>query len=278
MLFGRRVAVVVPARDEAAWIEQTLVSMPAFVDLVVVIDDGSVDETAAIVAGLGLPGVELLREAPSRGVGAAIYRGYARAAELGAFAIAVMAGDGQMHPDDLAAVLAPAVRGEADYVKGNRVAHPSALRVMPLGRLVGSTALAWLTRVITGLPALDDAQCGFTAVTAAALPALDLESRWTGYGYPNDVLGAVARAGLRLEQVTVRPVYRGEASGLGPRQLGTFARVFLGLATARLRHGAPPAPRGATHAPPQPFEPAPLREARASSAQRRDANAASAAS
>ena len=81
--------------------------------------------------------------------------------------------------------------------------------------------------MIIGVPALSDAQCGFTAVAAAALPALDLDARWPGYGYPNDLLGAVARAGLRLREVTVRPVYRGEASGLGARQLGTFARVFL---------------------------------------------------
>jgi hypothetical protein len=131
------------------------------------------------------------------------------------------------------------LRGEADYVKGNRVSHPSALRVMPLGRLVGSTALAWLTRVVTGLPALSDAQCGFTAVAASALPALRLDARWPGYGYPNDLLGAVARAGLRMREVPVRPVYRGEASGLGPRQLGTFARVFIGLARDRWRNPRP---------------------------------------
>ncbi|MEJ7732906.1 MAG: glycosyltransferase family 2 protein [Polyangiaceae bacterium] len=213
--------------------------MPVFVDCIVVVDDGSVDDTAARVERLGSARVHLLRQVQSRGVGAAIYRGYAHAAALGAFVIAVMAGDGQMHPDDLPAVLGPVLRGEADYVKGNRVAHPSALRVMPIGRRVGTTALAWLTRVITGLPALSDAQCGFTAVAAAALPALDLDARWPGYGYPNDLLGAVARAGLRLGEVTVRPVYRGEASGLGPRQLGTFARVFLGLARHRARSARP---------------------------------------
>jgi hypothetical protein len=49
----------------------------------------------------------------------------------------------------------------------------------------------------------------------------------------------VARAGLRLREVTVRPVYRGETSGLGPRQLGTFARVFVGLARHRVRKPRP---------------------------------------
>jgi glycosyltransferase involved in cell wall biosynthesis len=239
MLLGRRVAVVVPARDEARWIEETLATMPALVDCIVVVDDGSSDDTAERVQRHRSPRVHLLRQAPSRGVGAAIYRGYAHAAELGAFAIAVMAGDGQMHPDDLPAVLEPVLRGEADYVKGDRVGHPSALRVMPLGRLVGSTALAWLTRMVTGLPALSDAQCGFTAVAAAALPALCLEARWPGYGYPNDLLGAVARAGLRMREVTVRPVYRGEASGLGPRHLATFARVFGRLVRERLRDPRP---------------------------------------
>src|SRR4051812_16570304 len=96
--------------------------MPSFVDQVIVVDDASGDRTSFEAARAG--SAEVIRHPENRGVGAAIVTGYRRALERGASVVAVMAGDGQMHPDDLAAVVLPVVRGEADYVKGNRLAYP----------------------------------------------------------------------------------------------------------------------------------------------------------
>ena len=82
--------------------------MPAFVDHVVVVDDASRDAHGA--RGARAPGdarVEVIRHEANRGVGAAIVTGYRRARALGADVAAVMAGDGQMHPDDLARVALP---------------------------------------------------------------------------------------------------------------------------------------------------------------------------
>ena len=232
VLSGRRIAVVVPAYDEARWIANTVRAMPAFVDLVVVVDDASRDATAALVEALGLPGVHVVRHADNRGVGAAIVSGYRRARALGAEVIAVMAGDGQMHPDDLPCVLEPIVRGEADYVKGDRLHHPAVWSLMPLGRIAGDLVLSWLTRMTAGLPRLSDAQCGFTAIDADALDALDLDRLWPRYGYCNELIARVAAAGLRLGEVVVRPVYRGERSGLRPWHALTYGLV-LGRAGLR---------------------------------------------
>jgi glycosyltransferase involved in cell wall biosynthesis len=238
-----RVAVVVPAFNEARWIEGTLRGMPGFVDLVIVVDDASRDATAdaARRAGAGCPGVEVevIRHADNRGVGAAIVTGYRRARALGAEVVAVMAGDGQMHPDDLAGVVLPVIRGEADYVKGNRLLYPGVFRVMPAARLAGTAALAFLTRHAAGLAQLEDSQCGYTAISARALAALDLDALWPRYGYPNDLIGALARQGLRIGEVMVRPVYRGEASGLRPWHLLTIGYVIGRVACLRLaRRGA----------------------------------------
>src|SRR5262245_28988272 len=99
--------------------------MPAFVDDVIVVGDARRAATSreAERAGRALPFalVEVIRHAENRGVGAAIVTGYKRARAKGAAVTAVMAGDGQMHPDDLARVVLPVVRGELDYVKGNRL-------------------------------------------------------------------------------------------------------------------------------------------------------------
>ena len=220
-----RIVAVVPARDEAPRIARVVATMPEAVDRIVVVDDGSADDTAE-VARRADPRVEVLRHEPSRGVGGAIVSGYLRARALGAECAVVLAGDGQMDPRDLAAVVAPVLEGRADYVKGNRLAWPGGARVIPLDRLVGIVALAALTRWASGL-SIDDAQCGYTAISARALATLDWANVWPGYGYPNDLLIRCAGAGLRVAEVPVRPVYDGAPSRLRLRHVPRIVRVIV---------------------------------------------------
>ncbi len=234
MIESARIAVVVPAFNEARWIAETVATMPSFVDHVIVVDDASSDTTSAIARATASERVEVIRHADNRGVGAAIITGYRRSRALGTDVVAVMAGDGQMDPVDLPSVLRPILAGEADYVKGNRLLHPGVYRTMPPQRLAGTAALAWLTRHAAGLPSLGDSQCGYTAISRAAIDALDLGAIWPRYGYPNDLLGALARERLRVREVMVRPVYRGEASGLRARHLITIGYLIGRVAYRRL--------------------------------------------
>jgi glycosyltransferase involved in cell wall biosynthesis len=230
MLRGAHIAVVVPAHDEERWIAEVVRTLPAFVDTAVVVDDASGDATAEIARDAGA----LVIEHPTnRGVGAAIVTGYRVARSRGADVVAVMAGDGQMDPRDLEAVVAPVVDGAADYVKGNRFAHPEVAARMPAHRLHAGRALAWLTGRAAGLDDLHDSQCGYTAIAGHALDTLDLGALWPGYGYCNDLLGALARRRLRVREVVVRPVYRGEASGLRPWHLGTIGFLIARAAWRR---------------------------------------------
>src|SRR4051812_35603754 len=104
MFRNAQIAVVVPAFNESRHIAATLRGVPAYVDRILVIDDGSVDDTARQVRALRDPRVLLVSHARNRGVGRALCTGYQRAMAEGADVIAVMAGDGQMHPDDLLAL------------------------------------------------------------------------------------------------------------------------------------------------------------------------------
>lgn len=228
--------MVVPAHNEEAWIAETVSRMPSIVDRVIVVDDASSDATSLEASRSGDARVEIIRHEDNQGVGAAIVTGYRRAREAGADVVAVMAGDGQMHPDDLVKVALPVARGEADYVKGNRLASPGAWRVMPPARLAGTFALAWLTRLAAGLDRLSDSQCGFTAISARALDVLgpELDGLWPRYGYPNDLLGALALRGMRIDEAVVRPVYRGEGSGLRPWHLATIGFIIGRVAYRRL--------------------------------------------
>ena len=220
MLGWARVTVVIPAYDEARLISRTLASVPPLVDHVVVVDDASTDETVARVDATEDPRVELVRHPINRGAGAAIATGYRRAFEHGADVVAVMAADAQMDPRDLGELLRPTVEGVADYVKGDRLSHPEAFQRMPLSRWIGNHALTGLTRLATGLD-ITDSQCGYTALSRDAWERLELDRLWPRYGYPNDLLSRAALAKLRVRDVTVRPVYADEESGIRTRHIVT---------------------------------------------------------
>ncbi len=234
MLSGKRIAVVVPARDEERHLGSVLATMPGWVDDVIVVDDASRDGTAELALAAGPP-VRLLRRAQNGGVGAAIAAGYRAAEQAGAEVVAVMAGDGQMAAQELWAVVGPVAAGEYDYVKGDRLSHPEATRRMPLVRRLGTRALTLLTRWVTGYADLRDAQCGFTAVSAAAIRALPLQRLYPRYGYPNDLLALLASIGATVGQRTVTPLYADEASGIRPHvALFTHSWVLARAAGYRL--------------------------------------------
>lgn len=242
-LLGRawRIAVVIPAYCEIDLLPRTVEAMPAFVDDIIVVDDGSPDRTFEVAAALAQadPRVHVVRMGFNYGVGRAISRGYRVALELGADVVAVMAADNQMDPADLAAVIDPVIGGRADYAKGNRLAHPDSHQ-MPALRRAGTRILGKMTGAVGGVAALDDAQCGYTAISAHALAHVPLDALYPRYGYPNDLILRLAELGARIAQPVVRPVYADEKSGLRiPAVIlpitGILARGALRRANNRLR-------------------------------------------
>lgn len=212
MFRSLRVAVVIPAYNEQRAITQTVATIPEFIDEVIVVDDASTDETrrAAELAALGsgrVCGFEVITHAENGGVGRAITTGYHRALALGVEVAVVMAGDGQMDPQDLPALLTPIADGEADYVKGNRFRHPAIWSTMPATRIVGNVLLSAATRVTSGYRHVFDSQCGYTAISRTALEGIALDELFPRYGYPNDLLSRLRVAEMRVVDVPVRPIY-----------------------------------------------------------------------
>jgi glycosyltransferase involved in cell wall biosynthesis len=215
MIDGKTIAVTVPAYNESKLIGAAISGIPEFVDMVIVVDDASTDDTVNRVPAHHFDReVILVRHPENRGVGAAIATGYAAALERSADIVAVMAGDAQMDPADLLFLLQPVLRGEAEYAKGDRLAWPGVAKAMPRMRFVGNHVLSVLTRVTAGYGHIRDSQCGYTAVTADALRLIDLDALYPRYGFPNDMLAKLHAASARVVNVPVRPIYGEEVSGI----------------------------------------------------------------
>ena len=220
MVEGKRVAVVVPAFQEELLVADTLRGIPAFVDLIVVVDDHSADATAGRARAAGDARVEVIEHTENRGVGAAIATGYARCRELGVDVTCVMAGDNQMDPGELAALVGPVARGEVDYAKANRLVSGEAWRLIPRSRYLGNAVLSLLTKIASGYWHVADSQAGYTALSLDALRRLDVEQLYRRYGFPNDMLVHLNVQNARVRDVPSRPVYGvGERSGIRIRHV-----------------------------------------------------------
>ncbi|NWG17729.1 MAG: glycosyltransferase family 2 protein [Chloroflexi bacterium] len=219
MYHNASIAVVVPCHNEELLITRVLDTMPDYVDRVYVVDDVSSDRTAAIVEDYAREKspnrVHLIRHEVNQGVGGAIVTGYKQALLDQMDVVAVMAGDAQMDPDDLPAIIGPVADGEVDYTKGNRLVTGEAWYQIPRVRYLGNVLLSLMTKIASGYWHVFDSQTGYTAISSKALRTLELDRLWKRYGYPNHLLIMLNIHNFAVRDVPVKPVYNiGERSGI----------------------------------------------------------------
>jgi glycosyltransferase involved in cell wall biosynthesis len=152
MYKDQKICVVVPAYNEETQIIRTVSTMPEFVDHIVVVDDCSKDRTCEVLKELQktYKTLVLINHDVNQGVGGAIATGYKWAKEHKIDVTVVMAGDAQMSPDDLPAILDPVVNNEVDYSKGNRLFTGEAYKKIPKVRYFGNSMLSLLTKIASG--------------------------------------------------------------------------------------------------------------------------------
>ncbi|MCK5116395.1 MAG: glycosyltransferase family 2 protein [Candidatus Aegiribacteria sp.] len=217
MYRNKRIGIVVPAYNEETQIERTVQTMPDYVDRIIVIDDMSKDRTVEIVQHLEKEDnrILLIKHQTNGGVGKAIGTGYIWCRENDIDIAVVMAGDGQMDPDDLPGLLDPVVEDRTDYTKGNRLITGEAWKKIPRLRYLGNSVLTFLTKIASGYWHVTDSQTGYTALNKKALHLLPLEDIYPRYGMPNDFLVTCNIYNMRVMDVPIKPVYDiGEKSGI----------------------------------------------------------------
>jgi glycosyltransferase involved in cell wall biosynthesis len=227
---------VVPAYNEEKLIGQVIHTMPEFVDKIVIVNDCSKDRTSDIVKELQeiLPDrIILIEHVSNQGVGGAIVTGYKWCRDHLMDVSVVMAGDAQMAPSDLPALLEPVISGETDYAKGNRLISGEAWTKIPRIRYLGNASLSLLTKIASGYWHVADSQTGYTAASLKVLQTLDLDNIYKRYGMPNDILVRLNIYNFRVRDVEIHPIYGiGEKSGFNailiiPRILWLIITLFI---------------------------------------------------
>lgn len=219
MYKNHRIMVVVPAHNERALIGKTISTMPDFVDHIIVVDDCSSDDTAAVALAVGDARVDVLRHEKNLGVGGAIISGHKRAMDIGGDVNVVMAGDAQMDPDYLASLLDPIVDEGYGFSKANRFFSMESFASMPKHRIFGNVVLSFMTKLASGYWHLFDPQNGYTAIRQEALQRLKLDSIARGYHFENDLLINLSILNVRAKDVPIPAVYGTEVSGIKLRRV-----------------------------------------------------------
>lgn len=189
---------VIPAYNEEATIADVLTITRAYVDGIIVVDDGSTDRTAEIA---GAQGVTVVRHGINRGLGAAIGTGFAAAQKLGADVVITLDADGQHDPVEIQSFI-QAIEQGADVVIGSRmltglVGMPWYRRVAQLlGNLVTFFLFgAWVT----------DSQSGFRAFTASALEKIQIKTNRMEVS--SELVAETKRNRLTLVEVPIKAIY-----------------------------------------------------------------------
>ena len=199
-------SVIVPAYNEEHRLPPTLERLHQFLSQqplryeIVVVDDGSKDDTCGVALRCGLPGVRLVRQLPNKGKGAAVRLGMLEARGQ----IRVMCdADGSMPPEQLPALLAPIVPCKPSIAIGSRYAEGAKTDIkQPWYRVVWSRLA---NRVIQRslVPGVRDTQCGFKAFTAEAALDLFRVARIDGWAFDLEILALAKRRGFEVVEVGV---------------------------------------------------------------------------
>lgn len=235
----KSIVSVVPAYNEEQQISKVIETMPDFIDRIVIVDDCSSDKTSEVVESMikDHDKVVLIRHEVNQGVGGSIASGYKWTLENGYDVAVVMAGDGQMLPKDLPAILDPVVEDRADYSKANRLFTGEAFKTIPKVRYFGNSVLSLLTKIASGYWHIADSQSGYTAINKEALKTIDWDMMYKRYGQPNDLLVRLNIYDFRVADVHIEPTYNvGEQSKMNIKKvLFTLSWLLLKLFFFRMK-------------------------------------------
>ena len=200
-----RFMVVIPACNEAKHITQVVKLARNYLP-VLVVDDGSTDDTAQLAEAAG---AEVLRHSLNQGKGAALRTGFLHALDLGCDAVITLDGDGQHDPREIRKFLQVFYARSPDLIIGRR-----DFSKMPLSRRIANTTGGWLfSWAVRRL--IPDNQSGYRMLGRNFINHL-LYSTELGFEFEVEMLVICLKGHFDLEWVKIRTIYAGESSHINP--------------------------------------------------------------
>lgn len=196
---GNGIVCVIPAYNEEVAIGSVVLETRKYCEHVIVVNDGSKDRTSELAR---LAGAEVIDLPNNLGKATALKTGLTYAGSNGFQVIVTLDGDGQHDPRQIATLVTPVLKGEADLVIGSRFLEKG--QRIPTYRRAGQKVLNGLTNVASDLD-ITDSQSGFRALGKRAVANLDFTSR--GYSIESDMICHFTEKGLRLKEVPITAIY-----------------------------------------------------------------------
>lgn len=193
--------LIIPAFNEAKTIRKVVEGSLLTVSNIIVIDDGSTDETVSILKKLP---VKVVQQPQNRGKSVCLWTGFELALSLGAREIVTMDADGQHDPDDIAPMIQASHDHPHSLIIGNRLWNRSAF---PLNRYFsnqfGNFWIGW-----TSGQALADSQSGFRVYPAPLIQQLAFKTRWEqGFVLESEILIDASDLGFKVLFVPIKTYY-----------------------------------------------------------------------
>ncbi|WP_349972427.1 glycosyltransferase family 2 protein [Pseudomonas caspiana] len=220
-----KVAVVIPCFKVCRHILSVIKLIGREVTRIYVVDDKCPEGTGLFVKEHCTdPRVKVIFNPENRGVGGAVMAGYVAALAESMSIIVKVDGDGQMNPALIPDFIAPILSGEADYTKGNRFYNLEEIRQMPTTRLLGNTALSFMTKLSSGYWDLFDPTNGYTAIHLNVVKILPLGKISSRYFFETDMLFRLNTLRAVVIDIPMDAQYADEISNL---KISRIASEFL---------------------------------------------------
>jgi glycosyltransferase involved in cell wall biosynthesis len=229
-----KVVVVMPAYNAAKTLHMTYADLPRdVVDLVIVVDDGSSDETARIARDLGL---ELFIHDRNYGYGANQKTCYREALRAGADIVVMVHPDYQYDPTLLPEIIRPIEDGAADVVLGSRLMGIHPIRQgMPWWKYVSNRFLTTLENLVFGLR-LSEYHTGYRAFRRQVLESVNLQMDSDKFIFDQEIMAQIVNLKMRITEVPVPTRYFAQASSASLFQSSVYGVSILWLLVRYLLH------------------------------------------
>jgi glycosyltransferase involved in cell wall biosynthesis len=229
-----KVVVVMPAYNAAKTLRMTYMELPHdVVDLVMVVDDGSSDETVEVARQLGL---ELFVHNRNYGYGANQKTCYIEALRAGADIVVMVHPDYQYDPTLLPRIIEPIERGEADVVLGSRLMGASPMKQgMPWWKFYSNRALTKIENAAFRLQ-LSEYHTGYRAFSRQVLEAVNFYNNSDAFIFDQEVIAQIVEAGFRIAERPVPTRYFPEASSASFIDSSIYGTGILWLISRYMLH------------------------------------------